>query len=289
MRCATTARSWSACATTRPLPTFISGVVLDQLQEPVANIEVRLEELNRSVRTNRDGAFNFGFGDTAEQAIPGGQYRLLLNPGSGNRGYGADSRSVTVQGGERNDFGQMQLAQLSTTLPYVPVKGGSQLSLLEGEFKLDLGGARLVFPDGRQEGDLHAQMLQFSELPYPVEPLAMPYWMYALQPAGVSVQGTLSVDLAALRLGNTLDYLPPDGSCVVMVGLDRQAARIVPVGVGVIGNGRIRSQGCWPRTTSISSASPWRASKRSPRSRPMPTANSTCASCRPNSIANKGR
>ncbi len=228
---------------TRPLPTFISGVVLDQLQEPVANIEVRLEELNRSVRTNRDGAFNFGFGDTAEQAIPGGQYRLLLNPGSGNRGYGADSRSVTVQGGERNDFGQMQLAQLNTTLPYVPVKGGSQLSLLEGEFKLDLGGARLVFPDGRQEGDLHAQMLQFSELPYPVEPLAMPYWMYALQPAGVSVQGTLSVDLAALRLGNTLDYLPPDGSYVVMVGLDRQAARIVPVGVGVIGNGRIRSQG----------------------------------------------
>ncbi|WP_236213875.1 thrombospondin type 3 repeat-containing protein [Metapseudomonas otitidis] len=228
---------------TRPLPTFISGVVLDQLQEPVANIEVRLEELNRSVRTNRDGAFNFGFGDTAEQAIPGGQYRLLLNPGSGNRGYGADSRSVTVQGGERNDFGQMQLAQLNPTLPYVPVKGGSQLSLLEGELKLDLGGAHLLFPDGRQEGDLHAQMLQFSELPYPVEPLAMPYWMYALQPAGVSVQGMLSVDLAALRLGNTLDYLPPDGSYVVMVGLDRQAARIVPVGVGVIGNGRIRSQG----------------------------------------------
>ncbi|WP_374979368.1 thrombospondin type 3 repeat-containing protein [Pseudomonas solani] len=228
---------------TRALPTFISGVVLDQLQEPVANIEVRLEELNRSVRTNRDGAFNFGFGDTAEQTIPGGQYRLLLNPGSGNRGYGADSRAVTVQGGQRNDFGQMQLAQLNTTLPYVPVKGGSQLSLLEGELKLDLSGARLQFPDGRQEGDLHAQMLQFSELPYPVEPLAMPYWMYALQPAGVSVQGSIGVDLAALRLGNTLDYLPPDGSYVVMVGLDRQAASIVPVGVGLIGNGRIRSQG----------------------------------------------
>ncbi|WP_350447306.1 hypothetical protein ABS648_29670 [Pseudomonas solani] len=228
---------------TRTLPTFISGVVLDQLQEPVANIEVRLEELNRSVRTNRDGAFNFGFGDTAEQTIPGGQYRLLLNPGSGNRGYGADSRAVTVQGGQRNDFGQMQLAQLNTTLPYVPVKGGSQLSLLEGELKLDLSGARLQFPDGRQEGDLHVQMLQFSELPYPVEPLAMPYWMYALQPAGVSVQGSIGVDLAALRLGNTLDYLPPDGSYVVMVGLDRQAASIVPVGVGLIGNGRIRSQG----------------------------------------------
>src|SRR5690606_3874115 len=35
---------------TRPLPTFISGVVLDQLQQPVVNVEVQLEELGRSVR-----------------------------------------------------------------------------------------------------------------------------------------------------------------------------------------------------------------------------------------------
>ncbi|TBV01909.1 hypothetical protein DNK34_20030 [Pseudomonas dryadis] len=228
---------------TRSLPTFVSGVVLDQLQQPVANLEVRLDGLNRSVRTNQDGAFNFGFGDSAEQNIPGGNYQLQLNPGQGNRSYGSDSRSITVQGGERNDLGQLQLAQLNGSLPFVPLAGGSRANLLQGELLLDLSSARLLFPDGRDAGDAHVQMLQFNELPYPVEPLAMPYWMYALQPSGIGVQGNFSVDLAALRIGDSLDYLPPEGTYVVMVGLDRQAARIVPVGVGRIENFRIRSQG----------------------------------------------
>ncbi|MCY1464039.1 hypothetical protein D9M71_820140 [compost metagenome] len=57
------------------------------------------------------------------------------------------------------------------------------------------------------------------------------------------MEGPFSVDLAALRLGDSLDYLPEDGAYVAMVGLDREAGRIVPVGVGVIGNYRIRSVG----------------------------------------------
>ena len=227
----------------RPLPTFISGVVMDQLQQPVAGIQVRIDELGRSTQTNQDGAFNFGFGDSAAQNIPAGRYRLSLNPGQESRGYGSDSRSITVQGGVLNEIGQLQLAQLNGTLPYVPVKGGSQLSMLGGELKLDLGNATLQFPDGRQDGDLHAQMLQFSELPYPVDPMAMPFWMYALQPAGVNVRGPINVDIAALKLADTYDYLPENGAYVVMVGLDRTAGRVVPVGAGQIDNLRILSKG----------------------------------------------
>ncbi|WP_205881588.1 thrombospondin type 3 repeat-containing protein [Pseudomonas argentinensis] len=227
----------------RPLPTFISGVVMDQLQQPVAGVQVRIDELGRSTQTNQDGAFNFGFGDSAEQNIPTGRYRLSLNPGQGTRGYGSDSRTITVQGGVLNEIGQLPLAQLNTTLPYVPVKGGSQLSLLGGELKLDLGNATLEFADGRQDGDLHAQMLQFSELPYPVDPMAMPFWMYALQPAGVNVRGPINVDIAALKLADSHDYLPENGAYVVMVGLDRTAGRVVPVGAGQIDNLRIRSKG----------------------------------------------
>ena len=228
---------------TRPLPTFISGVVMDQLQQPVAGIQVRIEELDRSSQTNQDGAFNFGFGDSAAQNIPTGRYRLQLNPGQSVRGYGADARSISVQDGVLNDVGQLQLAQLNTTLPYVPVKGGSQLSLLSGELKIDLSNAKLQFPDGRQDGDVHVQMLQFGELPYPVDSMAMPYWMYALQPAGVTVEGSLSVDIAALKLADSYDYLPENGAYVVLVGLDRTAGRIVPVGAGQIDNLRIRSKG----------------------------------------------
>jgi hypothetical protein len=228
---------------TRPLPTLITGTLMDQLSQPAVNVEVRIEELGRSVVTNRDGGFNFGFAESAERNIPGGQYLLQINPGQDNRSYGSGSRAIRVQQGALNDLGRISLPQLSSELPYVPLRGGEQFSLLQGELKLDLSGARLQFPDGQQQGDVHAQMLSFTELPYPVDPMAMPYWMYSLQPGGVRVEGEFSVDLAALPLGDSYDYLPENGAHVVLVGLDPEAERIVPVGVGVIDNFRVRSVG----------------------------------------------
>jgi len=73
--------------------------------------------------------------------------------------------------------------------------------------------------------------------------MAMPFWMYALQPAGVNVRGPINVDIAALKLADSYDYLPENGAYVVMVGLDRTAGRVVPVGAGQIDNLRIRSKG----------------------------------------------
>ena len=228
---------------TRALPTLISGAVFDQLQQPVPDLEVRLVELGRSTRTNRDGAFNFGFGDAAQENIAGGNYRLELNPGQANRNYGSERKAVAIQGGRSNDLGRFQLAQLNGNLPYSVLQGGQTFSLLQGELKLDLTQASLQFPDGTQSGDVHAQLLEFSQLPYPVEPLAMPYWMYGLQPGGIAVEGEVGVDLAALKLGDSYDYLPDNDDYVVLVGLDPQARRIVPVGVGQVSNYRVHSRG----------------------------------------------
>ncbi|MDG9925148.1 MULTISPECIES: thrombospondin type 3 repeat-containing protein [unclassified Pseudomonas] len=228
---------------TRPLPTLITGTLMDQLSQPAVNVEVRIEELGRSTVTNRDGGFSFGFAEGAERNIAGGQYQLQLNPGQANKSYGSSSRAITVQQGALNDIGRVPLSQLSSELPYVPLRGGEQFSLLQGEIKLDLTQARLQFPDGQQQGDVHAQMLTITELPFPVDPMAMPYWMYSLQPGGVRVEGEVSLDLAALPLGDSHEYLPENGGHVVIVGLDPEAGRVVPVGVGVIDNFRIRSVG----------------------------------------------
>ncbi|YAI04766.1 hypothetical protein ACUDA4_01560 [Pseudomonas aeruginosa] len=228
---------------TRALPTLVTGTVMDQLGQPAVNVEVRIEELARSVRTNRDGGFSFGFGDSAEKNITGGRYQLQLNPGLTNKTYGGSSRAITLQQGVLNEIGYLQLPQLSSELPYVPMRGGEQFSLLQGELKLDLSRATLQFPDGRQQGDVHAQMLPFTELPFPVDPMAMPFWMYSIQPGGIRIEGDIDVDLAALPLGDSFDYLPENGGYVVMVGVDQSAGRIVPVGVGVIDNFRIRNVG----------------------------------------------
>ncbi|NMY42811.1 hypothetical protein HBN76_15925 [Pseudomonas sp. WS 5013] len=228
---------------TRSLPTLITGTLMDQLSQPVANVEVRIEELGRSATTNRDGGFSFGFAESAERNIAGGQYQLQINPGQANRSYGSGIRAITVQQGALNELGRIPLSQLSSELPYVPLRGGAQFSLLQGEIKLDLTQARLQFPDGQQQGDVHAQMLTYTELPYTVDPMAMPFWMYSLQPGGVRVEGEVGLDLAALQLGDSHAYLPDNGAYVVIVGLDPEAGRIVPVGVGVIDNFRIRSVG----------------------------------------------
>ncbi|HAU14799.1 MAG TPA: hypothetical protein DCS92_13870, partial [Gammaproteobacteria bacterium] len=42
----------------RDLPTFITGGVQDQLGQPLAGITVKLKELNRSTKTDRDGAIS---------------------------------------------------------------------------------------------------------------------------------------------------------------------------------------------------------------------------------------
>jgi len=228
---------------TRALPTLVTGTVTDQLGQPAVNVEVRIEELARSVRTNRDGGFSFGFGDSAEKNIAGGRYQLQLNPGLTNKTYGGGSRAITLQQGVLNEIGYLQLPQLSSELPYVPLRGGEPFSLLQGELKLDLSRATLQFPDGRQQGDVHVQMLPFTELPFPVDPMAMPFWMYSIQPGGIRIEGEIDVDLAALPLGDSFDYLPENGGHVVMVGVDQSAGRIVPVGVGVIDNFRIRNVG----------------------------------------------
>jgi hypothetical protein len=54
------------------------------------------------------------------------------------------------------------------------------------------------------------------------------------------VEDQLRLDLAALELNRTYAYLPPDGSYVLMVGLDPDSRHIVPVGVGRIDNDNYR-------------------------------------------------
>jgi hypothetical protein len=125
----------------------------------------------------------------------------------------------------------------------VPAGGGDQLVLLQGNLKLDLTGAQLQFPDGRQTGDIHAQFSSFTQLPYPVDPIAMPLWMYTIQPAGMRVSGSVGIDFACPLLNGSLDYVPMDGAYVLLLGLHPDARTIAPVGVGQVENRRIKSVG----------------------------------------------
>ena len=67
--------------------------------------------------------------------------------------------------------------------------------------------------------------------------------MYAIQPAGIAVEGSFGMDLGIPKLKGGYDHVPPDDTYVLLLGLDAESKRIVPVGVGQILNKRVLSKG----------------------------------------------
>jgi hypothetical protein len=230
---------------TRPLPTFLSGTVLDLFGQPVAGVPVVLGEGDESRRTETDsgGGFAFGFGDSAAQSLASGRQRLDLNPGMTLAGWGSRRQWVSVEAARRNELGTLRLAQLNPDVPPVPAAGGDDLSLLGGDLKLDLTQATLLFPDGRESGDLYAQFLSYSQIPYPIAPLAVPLYLYGLHPAGVEPSGAVALDLGVPALGEGFEHLPPEGVYVVLLGLDRESGQVVPIGAGQVEGHRVKSRG----------------------------------------------
>ena len=233
----------------RSLPTFIIGGVVDQLQQTGAGIDVRLVELDRTTTTNEDGGFAFGFGESAEQNIPGGRYRLELNPGMAQPDYGTVTHWITVQEGRRNDIGLKRIPLLNTEVGFRLIDSGdADVVLAGGEVKLDLSDATLIFPDSRTRGAVHVQFNSTSQIAYDASELALPHWMFSFQPGGITITGEVGVDLALPELFGTTDYIPAEAPYVLMMAVDDASNLVTPVGVGVAAAGRVTSVGKLPLT-----------------------------------------
>lgn len=227
---------------TRPLPTFIIGGVGDQLSQDAPGIEVRIDELDRTTVTNEDGGFAFGFGDTADQRIPEGRYRLILNPGMKHPEYGTVIDWITVQAGRRNDIGLKRIQLLNSEVGFRLVDSGNpEVVLADGEVLLDLSDATLIFPDSRTAGPVHVQFNGADQIVLDATPLAMAHWAYSFQPFGITVEGTVGIDLQLPELFGSRDYVPPDAPYVLIMGVDDAANMITPVGVGRVEDERVRS------------------------------------------------
>jgi hypothetical protein len=230
----------------RKLPTFIQGFVADQFMQPVEGIAVEITELNRQTLTDANGSYGFGFGDPADQDIPSGRYRAVINKGLQNRSFGTVERWISVEEGRLNSVGLTPLPILNPDEPFRRIGSGDEQAILAAEqLRLNLSEASLNFPDGRTSGDVHVQVMKIEQVAYPVLPSVMPHWVFAVQPMGVEVAGNvgLTIDMPAL-FGNH-EYLQVIGERVVLIGFDPDVMQIVPVGVGKVDadNKRVVSQG----------------------------------------------
>ncbi|HEY9198695.1 MAG TPA: hypothetical protein VIR60_04950 [Gammaproteobacteria bacterium] len=228
----------------RPLPTLVQGFVADSLMQPVPGIEVSLPALGRTAITDSQGNYSFGFGDSADNALPGGRQRLVINPGLKDRGFGTLEQWANLETGRLTQLELAIVPILNAEEPFRRIAGGqAQAVLAANDLTLGLGNASLVFPDGSRSGDVHVQMLPRHLVQVSALPSVAPHWLFAVQPAGIKVTGGFTATLDMPALYGSYDYIPEDGTRVLMVGFDATTKQLVPIGIGRIENRQVISIG----------------------------------------------
>ena len=224
----------------RPLPTLAQGFVADSLMQPVPGIEVSLPDLGRTAVTDSQGNYSFGFGDSADNTLPGGRQRLVINPGLKDRGFGTVEMWANLEQGRLTQLELAVVPILNTAEPFRRISGGqAQAVLAAGELTLGLGGAGLLFPDSARSGEVHVQMLPRHLVPFSAAPSVTPHWLFAVQPAGIRVSGGLTASMAMPALYGSHNYIPENGTRVLMIGFDAATKQLVPIGIGRIENRQV--------------------------------------------------
>jgi hypothetical protein len=197
-------------------------------------MEVRLDDLGVSTKTDGEGYFSFGFGDVS-MSIPGGHHKLVVNPKLADSRYGTILSTIATEEGRLTQLGIVRTPYLSPARPFEHVTSGQTVTLAQGGFVVNLENATVLFPDGRPDGDVYVQPLFGLDVAYRSIPLANAILTYSVQPMGVEVIGPATVDFALpaneASLPGYVDALPPK---VLLTGLDPSAMQIVPVGVGTV-------------------------------------------------------
>ncbi len=217
----------------KPLPTFIQGFISDQFGDPIEGVTLSIPELQRSTVSDKEGSYSFGFGDSADETIPQGRYRMFANPNLANRSFGSMEFFATVASGNLNEIGVNTVPVLSREEPFRNISSGTtQAILAAGELTLDLTNATLEFAGDSNSGNVHAQFLAVNEQPYGFIKAAAPQWVFNLNPNGIGVSGHVGVKIKMPAMVGSYEYVKYIGDRVVLVGLDPRALQMVPVGIG---------------------------------------------------------
>ena len=221
----------------RAIPTFLQANVIDQQGQPLKGIPVEIPDKGLKTTTNANGSFSFGFGLAPERQLSGGEIKLVFNRGNQVADFAEVSKYLHLETGHLNRVGGTQLPLLNPNIAYRPIKSNqAEAVLAKGELQLDLSQAQLLFPNGRNQGGVHVQFTPSQAISHNSLPYAIPQWLFAVQPAGIEVSGTIGVTIEAPALKGGYDYLVVDRFYVLMVGLDPRTLTIVPTGVGLMDN-----------------------------------------------------
>lgn len=228
----------------KPLPTLFSGVVTDQAGIPLVGIEVSIPELNLSTISGDQGNFTMR-SENASAIVRSGRYKVVFNRGMKNSAFGTLEQYVAVVEGRLNEMSTAKVPQLNINVPFVPISSRqSQPSILSnGNLQLDLSNTDLIFPNGRTSGNVHVMFMPAAELAFNTTDVAIPYWMYAIQPSGISVRGPIGLSMEIPELFGARNYKPAEDTYVIMLGFNNRTKIIEPVGIGQVKGMKVMSVG----------------------------------------------
>lgn len=222
--------------TTRDLPTFIQGGVVDTLGQQRSNVTIELKELGLVTTTNNDGSFSFGYQLPASENIAGGNYTLRINGSDKDSSLGTAEYPITVSGSRRNKLPLIRVPNVDRQIDWKPViSGKSSVYLAGGDFKIHRSGAQINIPS-----DQKALHVQFIPAEYSVRKImqGLPVnWLYQIQPFGITTTGAVELEIKLPKRNGTYNYLAmKDGESrySLLVAYNPDKDLIEPVGVGKI-------------------------------------------------------
>lgn len=204
--------------------TTVSGVVLDNQDQPIPGVTMHIEGTTRKTQTNDQGRFVIS-------SAPVGPIHLVADGSTAsvagefpNLSY----RLVTIAGVDNPLAAPVYMVKLNTKEAVFAGKEDVVITLEKFPgFKLEIAKNSVTFPDGSREGYISVTAVNASAVPMAPPNGMQPQFIVTIQPTG-----TLFDAPARLSLPN-VDGHPP-GAQVEMYSYDHDLEEFVAIGVGTV-------------------------------------------------------
>ncbi len=204
--------------------TSISGVVLDNQDNPVPGVTVRVDGSTRQAVTDEQGRFLI-------TEAPIGPVHLIADGSTATVDGEFPSLAynlVTVSGVENPLSAPIYMVKLNTENSVFVGNGDVELTLEEYPgFKLEIAAGSVTFPDGSNEGEVSVTPVNASAVPMAPPNGMQPQFIVTIQPTG-----TLFDPPARLTLPNFDGHAP--GAQAEMYSFDHDLEEFVVIGLGTV-------------------------------------------------------
>lgn len=216
--------SASAFVPADPGQTSVSGVVLDNQDQPIPGVTLRIEGTSRTAVADAQGQFKI-------TQAPVGPIRLTADgsTAAGDGEYPSLSYMlVTVAGVDNPLPAPIYMVKLDTkNAVYAgPTDVVLELPAYPG-FKLEIAKNSVTFPDGAREGLISVTPVNIDKIPMPPPNGMQPQFIVTIQPTNTRFDPP-----ARLTLPNTDGF--PAGAQVDMYSYDHDLEEFVSIGLGTV-------------------------------------------------------